>query len=217
MSDFAAQRVAMVDSQLRTNDVTDVRILKAMGDIPRERFVPQALSAVAYMEDCVALGKGRTLLDARCFGKLLQLADIGASDRVLDVGCLTGYSTLVLSRLARHVVGVEEDGDLKRMAEKNLAAAGATNVEIVEAPLAQGYPRKAPFDVIVVNGAIEVEPNALLDQLADGGRLVTIVRDRAAGHACLYLKSEGVVSERPAFDARLPLLPGFRKAPGFVF
>jgi protein-L-isoaspartate(D-aspartate) O-methyltransferase len=217
MSDFAAQRAAMVDSQLRPNDVTDPRILKAMGDIARERFVPAALSAVAYMEDCIGLGKGRTLLDARCFGKLLQLAEIRASDRVLDVGCLTGYSTLVSSRLAQHVVGVEEDGELKRVAEKNLAVAGATNVAIVEAPLAQGWPKGAPFDAIVINGAIEVEPNALLDQLADGGRLVVIVRDRAAGHARLYLKHEGVVSERPAFDARLPLLPGFRKAAGFVF
>lgn len=217
MSDFAAQRIAMVDSQLRTNDVTDARILKAMGDIARERFVPQALSPVAYMEDCIGLPKGRTLLDARSFGKLVQLADIRSSDRVLDVGCLTGYSTLVLSRLAQHVVGVEDDGELKRVAEKNLAAAGATNVEVVEAPLPEGCPKKAPFDAIVMNGAIEVEPNALLDQLTDGGRLVVIVREGAAGHAYLYLKREGVVSERPVFDARVPLLPGFRKAPGFVF
>lgn len=217
MPDFSVQRAAMVESQLRTNDVTDARILKAMGEIARERFVPAALSAVAYMEGCVPLGKGRALLDPRSFAKLTQLAEVRAADRVLDVGCSTGYSTLVLSRLAAHVVGLEEDGDLKRNAETNLGAAGAANVEIVQGPLNRGCAEKGPFGVILVNGAIETNPDRLMAQLADGGRLVVVVREGAAGHACLYLRHDGAVGERPAFDAQVPLLPGFAKVAGFVF
>ena len=217
MPDFTAQRVAMVESQLRTNDVTDIRILKAMGEIPRERFVPPALMAVAYMEGCVPLGKGRALLDPRSFGKLVQLADVSPADHVLDVGCLMGYSTAVLSRLAAHVVGLEEGGEFKQTAEKNLAAFGAANAEIVQGTLDHGCPQKAPFAVIVVNGALEVSPDSLFDQLADGGRLVAVVRDGAAGHASLFLKHDGALGERVAFDAQVPLLPGFAKAASFVF
>jgi protein-L-isoaspartate(D-aspartate) O-methyltransferase len=217
MPNFAHQRSAMVESQLRTNDVTDPRILKAMGDIPRERFVPTALSPMAYMEGCVSLGKGRALLDPRCFAKLAQLAEVHASDHVLDVGCLTGYSTLVLSRLAARVLGLEEDSELKRIAEKNLAALGAANVELVQGSLDQGCAEKAPFDIIFINGATEVRPDCLLAQLAEGGRLVAILRDGAAGHAGLFLKHEAAVSERSAFDAQVPILPGFKKAAAFVF
>jgi protein-L-isoaspartate(D-aspartate) O-methyltransferase len=217
MPDSARQRAAMVESQLRTNDVTDPRILKAMGEIPRERFVPAALSPVAYMEGCVSLGKGRALLDPRCFAKLAQLAEVRASDRVLDVGCLTGYSTLVLSRLAAHVVGLEEDGELKRTAEKSLSQLGVANVEFVQGSLDQGCVQKAPFDIIFINGTTEIRPERLLAQLAEGGRLVAILRDGAAGHAGLFLKHEGAVSERSAFDAQVPNLPGFQKVAGFVF
>ena len=217
MPDFAAQRIAMVESQLRTNDVTDPRILKAMGDVPRERFVPPALSAVAYMEGCVPLGKGRALLDPRSFGKLVQLAEVSSRDRALDVGCLTGYSTAVLSRLAAHVVGLEQDSDVKPTAQTTLAAFGTANAEIVQGALDRGCPDKAPFDVIVVNGMIEVSPDDLFAQLGPGGRLVAVVRDGAAGHACLFLKHDGALGERVAFDAQVPLLPGFAKAAGFVF
>jgi protein-L-isoaspartate(D-aspartate) O-methyltransferase len=217
MPNFARQRAAMVESQLRTNDVTDPRILKAMGDVPRERFVPTALSSVAYMEGCVSLGKGRALLDPRCFAKLAQLAEVRATDRALDVGCLTGYSTLVLSRLAAHVVGLEKDAELTRTAEKNLAALGAANVELVQGSLDQGCAQKAPFDIIFVNGATEILPDRLLAQLAEGGRLVAILRNGAAGHAGLFLRHEGAVSERSAFDAQVPVLPGFKKAASFVF
>ena len=156
-------------------------------------------------------------MDPRSFGKLLQLAQVSAGDRVLDVGCLTGYSTTVLSRLAAHVVGLEQDGEVKQTAQKNLSGVGVANAEIVQGALDRGCPEKAPFDVIVVNGTIEVSPDDLFAQLGQGGRLVAVVRDGAAGHACLFLKHDGALSERVAFDAQVPLLPGFAKAAGFVF
>jgi protein-L-isoaspartate(D-aspartate) O-methyltransferase len=216
MSD-SARRAAMVDSQLRTNDVTDTGIIKAMGEIARERFVPAAMTPVAYMEGYVPLGAGRVLLDARCFGKLVQLAAIRAGDRVLDVACGTGYSTVVLSHLAAHVTGLEEDAELARTAESNLKTLGIGNAEIVHGPLAQGLPDKAPFDVILLNGASEIMPDALLAQIEDGGRLVCVMRQGAAGQGCLFLKHDGAIGKRAAFDAQLPVLPGFKKELGFVF
>jgi protein-L-isoaspartate(D-aspartate) O-methyltransferase len=213
----SARRTAMVESQLLPNDVTDARLIKAMGEIARERFVPAAMNAVAYMEGCVPLGGGRALLDARSFGKLAQLAAIRATDRVLDIGCGTGYSTAVLAHLAGHVTGLEEDAEFAHAAEKNLRTLGITNAEIVHGALAAGLPDKAPFDVVFVNGAVEVKPAALLSQLRDGGRLVCVMREGAAGQGCVYLKHDGAIGARAAFGAQLPVLPGFKKSLGFVF
>ncbi len=216
MLDTAAQRANMVAAQLRTNDVTDWRIRAAMLAIPRERFVPEAAAAVAYMEGCIEIAPGRVLLDARSFAKLVQLAAIGASDKVLDVGCGTGYSTLVLSSLAAQVVALEQDEALAAMAERHLNTFGARNTKIVRGSLSEGYPPEAPYDVIVVNGAIEVRPDALLEQLANDGRLVC-VRRQGAGHAHLYVRHGRAIGERSAFDADVPVLPGFEKPSSFVF
>ena len=217
MSQSAARRAAMVESQLRTNDVTDPRILIMIGEIERERFVPPAMVAVAYMEGCVPLGHGRALPDARSFGKLLQLASVLPTDRVLDVGCTTGYSTRVIAGLAGHVTGLEEDPELAHVAAENLANARVANAEIVCAKLSEGWPEKAPFDVIFLNGAIEVMPQSLLDQLDEGGRLVCVKREGAAGHGCIYLKHDWAVGKRAVFEAQLPVLPGFNRVAGFVF
>jgi protein-L-isoaspartate(D-aspartate) O-methyltransferase len=217
MLDTAAQRANMVAAQLRPNDVTDARIRDAMLTVPRERFVPGAMAPVAYMERCIPVGAGRVLLDPRSFAKLLQLAAIRPDDRVLDVGCGTGYSTAVLSLLAGKVVALEENPELAAGAEANLRALGVAHAQVVTGPLVQGCPDRAPFDVIFLNGAIETEPTTLLAQLKDGGRLVAIHRDGAAGHARLYLKHDGAIGERSAFDAQVPLLPGFEKPLSFVF
>jgi protein-L-isoaspartate(D-aspartate) O-methyltransferase len=217
MQDTAAQRANMVATQLRTNDVTDIRIRAAMSDIARERFVPAAIAPVAYMEGCLDAGRGRVLLDARSFAKLLQLADIRATDRVLDVGCATGYSTAVLARLGARVVGLEEDSDLARKAEENLAALEIGNAEIIRGTLRTGHSAGGPYDVIVLNGAADGRPDALLDQLGEDGRLVAIIREGAAGHARLYVRHHDAISDRSAFDAQVPALPGFAREPGFVF
>lgn len=215
MLDSVQQRANMVATQLRTNDVTDARLIKAILAVPRESFVPGSLAALAYMEGCIPLGKGRVLLDLRSFGKLAQLAAVGSGDRVLDVGCGTGYSTAILSELAGDVTALEHDSELAAAASENLS--GTSNAGVVHGPLVEGVPGKAPFDVIFLNGAVEDTPSMLLQQLKDGGRLVCIVRDGAAGHARVYLKHEGAIGERSAFDAAVPVLPGFERRRSFAF
>jgi protein-L-isoaspartate(D-aspartate) O-methyltransferase len=217
MLDSATLRANMVASQLRTNDVSEARVRHAMGEVPRESFVPEAAAPLAYMEGCIPLKSGRFLMDPRSFGKLLQLATILPDDVVLDLGCGMGYSSAVLSLIAGSVVALEEDAELAARAEVNLGKLGVANVQVVRGALPNGWPKAAPFDVIVMNGAIEEEPAALLKQLKNGGRLVTIWRDGEAGQARLYVKDDGAVGNRTAFDAKVPVLPGFEKIPCFVF
>jgi protein-L-isoaspartate(D-aspartate) O-methyltransferase len=215
MLDSAQQRANMVATQLRTNDVTDPRLIKAILSVAREDFVPRALAPLAYMEGCIPIGKGRVLLDLRSFGKMAQLAGIGSADRVLDVGCATGYSTAIFSHLAREVVGLDQEGELAAIARDNLRH--SPHAEIVCAKMDEGLPARAPFDVIFLNGAVERAPLGLTEQLANGGRLVCVVREGAAGHARIFVNDDGAIGERDAFDAQVPVLPGFEKARSFAF
>lgn len=220
MVDFAAARRMMVDGQVRTADVTDPRLLAAMLELPRERFFPEDKAALAYLDTDVAVSEPglpvRRLLKPMVLAKLLQIAEIGASDRALDVGCGSGYSTALLSHLAGFVVGLEEDEILARRASDALAEARVANAKIVTAALARGCAAEGPYDVIVLQGAGEVVPAALFDQLKDGGRLACVL-GQGPGKAMLYRKIEGEVSGRPVFDAAAPLLPGFTRPPAFVF
>ncbi len=214
MSDSA--RFNMVETQIRTSNVTDVRIHAAMGAVPRERFIPSgAGQALAYADVPVPVAPGRYLLDPRSFAKLLQLARITAEDRVLDVGCATGYSSAVLARLAKSVVALEQDADLVRIASQALEDV-VGQVVVTQGALIEGFKSDAPYDVIFINGAIEQTPDTLLAQLAEGGRLVTVMKD-GQSRAWLFLKENGQVGKRPDFDADVPLLAGFKKAMGFVF
>ena len=205
----------MVETQIRPSHVTDDRLLAAMMAVPREKFVPGAARALAYADVPVAMAAGRYLLDPRSFAKLVQLAGIEADDRVLDVGGGTGYSAAVLARLAGEVVALEQDADLVRAASQLLANV-VGKVEVVQGGLVEGVKDRAPFDVIFINGAIEQVPDALLGQLAEGGRLVAVLKD-GQSRAWLYLKENGQVGRRPDFDADVPVLAGFKKAMGFVF
>ena len=217
MADYVQQRLNMVDAQVRTNDVTDPRIHAAMREIPRERFVPQSHRALAYTDATVEVAPKRHLLDPRTFSKLVQLVEIRSSDTVLDVGCATGYSSAVLGRMAKSVVALEQDVDLVRVAVEALASVGATNATVVQGQLARGFKERAPYDVILVNGGIQEQPDALLAQLAEGGRLAAILQSGAQGHAEIYVMQHGRVGARTDFDATVPLLQGFKKAIGFVF
>jgi protein-L-isoaspartate(D-aspartate) O-methyltransferase len=213
----AAARLNMLDAQVRANDVTDPRIQAAMGAIARERFVPSTRTALAYADVPVPIAPQRYLLDPRSFAKLLQLARIEPEDQVLDVACGTGYSSVVIARLAKSVVALEQDADLVRLASDLVPAAGASNALVTQGSLIEGFKAKAPYNVIFINGAIETRPDTLLAQLAEGGRLVTFMKTADHARAHIFTREQDHVGQRADFDAMVPLLTGFRKSVGFVF
>jgi protein-L-isoaspartate(D-aspartate) O-methyltransferase len=219
MTDFAQARRMMVEGQIRTNDVTELNVLGAFSEVPRERFVPERWQAIAYLDRDVPVDESgaRCLLKPMVLAKLIQAAVVGEGDRVLDVGCATGCSSAILSKLSRVVVALEEDDQLAASAARTLGALGIGNARVVTGKLADGWPHEAPYDVILVNGSTEVAPQRLLDQLADGGRLVAVVGRAPIGRGTVYRRSGTHVSAHPEFDAVAPLLPGFSKPPAFVF
>jgi protein-L-isoaspartate(D-aspartate) O-methyltransferase len=223
MADFAVARQMMVDGQVRTSDVTDLRIIAAMQELPRERFVPEGRAGLAYLDLALPVAEStdgrptRRMLPPMILAKLIQAADIQDTDHVLDVGCATGYSAAVLGRLAASVVALEEDPGLARLASAALNAVQAGNVTVVAGPLTTGWQQQAPYDVIFVNGAIEVLPPGLAAQLKDGGRFLCVRESGPAGKAMIYRSDRGAMSGRPIFDAAAPMLPGFAAPAQFVF
>jgi protein-L-isoaspartate(D-aspartate) O-methyltransferase len=222
MTDFDEQRLNMVESQVRPSDVTDQRIIRAMLEVPRERFVPADLASIAYFDGPVPAaprpgrGEPRCLLPARTFAKLVQLAGVGPHSVVLDVGCATGYSTAVLARLAQRVVAVEADRDLARAAAATIEALGTGNAKVIEGPLAAGAPAEGRFDAILLNGAVPAVPPVLLEQIADGGRLVAMLHKGPVCRAYVWRRSGKVVDGQPAFDGDAAPLPGFEAPAEFV-
>lgn len=214
---FEAARRSMIDSQLRPNKVTDQALLDAMAVIPREQFVPEAYRSVAYVDEDVPLGNRRYLLEPMVLARLIQAAAPAGNDKVLDVGSATGYGPAILSRLAAEVVGLEFDGALADRANAALSALGVGNAMVLQGPLEQGVPHRAPFNAIVIEGLADFVPQMLLDQLAEGARLAGIVRDRGVGRAMLYTRNAGVTSARALFDAAVAPLPGLQREAGFVF
>lgn len=218
MADFEAARHNMVDCQIRTNKVTDRRLIEAMREIPRERFVDAPQQAIAYIDGDLPLGNGRYLMEPMVLARMLQGLDIGPEDAVLDIGAATGYSSAVIARLALAVIALEPDGGMTGEATAKLADLGIDNVAFVDGTLNQGYPAQAPYDVILFQGAVAEVPQGILDQLAEGGRLCAVIDEGAGpGRVTLMVKSGGVVSGRVVFDANVAPLPGFEKTPGFVF
>jgi protein-L-isoaspartate(D-aspartate) O-methyltransferase len=216
MTDFAQARRMMVDGQIRTSDVTDLDLLAAFGALARERFVPERRQAIAYLDLDVPLdgAGGRALMKPMVLAKLIQAAEVGTRDRVLVVGCGTGYSAAILVQLAGTVVALEEDAALAKTAAQ---LAAGDEVAVVTGPLAAGWPKAAPYAVILLDGAAEVVPPALFDQLGDGGRLVGVIGRVPIGRGTVYRRSGAHVSARAEFDAVAPPLPGFAKPPAFVF
>ncbi len=218
MVDFAAARLNMVGSQLRTNKVTDLALIEAFETVPRERFVPEPLRGIAYVDEDVPLGGGRFVMEPMILARLLQAARPGPDDIALDIGCGTGYGTAILSRLTATVVALESDAALAATANQVLSGLEFDNAVVVEGKLTEGYPKQAPYNVILLSGAVAEVPPAIGAQLAEGGRLVTVVEaGTGLGRATLMQRDSGVISSRVLYDAAVPLLPGFEAEPGFVF
>lgn len=217
MFDTAAARRIMVDCQVRTADVTDPELIAAMLDVPRELFVPKALADRAYLDSDLTIGEGRVLLKPMVLAKLIQAGQIGPTDRVLDAGCGTGYSSAILARLAGSVVALEQDAGIAATAKQALSAAGAGGVTIVTGPLTDGWPSGGPYDFILLNGASEVTPDSYAGQLKPDGRLACIYRPGPAGKAMIYRAVESHLVGRPIFEASAPVLPGFTAPKAFVF
>lgn len=218
MSDFAQARLAMLNSQIRPCDVTDHALQAALGEVPRELFVPRSQMAKAYGDIEVTLSDTRSMLRPREFAMLVQAARIAPNDVVLDIGCGRGYSTAVIARLCETVIGLEDGalGQTEKTGER-LSQIHADNAVVIEGPLAEGAPGQGAFDVIFVNGAVHEPPQAWFDQLAEKGRLAVFVREGRVGRAMIYTKTNGIIGQRAVFDSAPFMLPGFEPEPGFVF
>ncbi|MCL4675229.1 MAG: protein-L-isoaspartate O-methyltransferase [Pararhodobacter sp.] len=216
MPDFAARRTVMVDTQVRPSDVTKLPIIDAMLTIPRERFVPGTMVEVAYVGENLHLGGGRVLLDPRTLAKMLDALDIKPGHLVLDVAAATGYSSAVIARMADTVVAVEADSSLADDAEAALDSVGASNVVLERGVAAEGAAEHGPYDAIIVEGGIEICPDALVAQLKDGGRIVALFLDGHLGTVRLGVKDDGAIHWRDVFNAGAPLLDGFAAERAFA-
>jgi protein-L-isoaspartate(D-aspartate) O-methyltransferase len=223
MTDTKLQRINMVESQVRPSDVTDRRIIRAMLEVPREPFVAESLQALAYMDQSVPVatsvnggGPPRALLAPRTFAKLVQLAAIEPNAVVLDVGCATGYATAVLARLAKAVIAIESDHALAERARTTLKQLGVGNVVVIEGALEKGASSHAPFDAILLGGAVPQVPDELLGQLRNGARLVGVLADGGFGRAQAWHRNGKTFDARPAFDAGAEMLPGFARKAEFA-
>jgi len=223
MVDFQTARQAMVDGQVRTNDVTHLGLLAAMLKIPREAFVPEARAAFAYLDrdvviaDATATGPARYLMKPMVLARLIQAANPSPRNSVLVIGAGTGYAAAVMSELAGKVVALEENESLFQQARSVLTSLGSHNVTVIHGALADGAPASGPYDVILIDGGVEIVPDPLCGQLSLRGRLVAVVRSGPLGKAKLFQPVNGKCGGRELFDANAPVLPSFSLAPAFVF
>ena len=218
LSDFEIARMAMVESQLRTNGVLDGRVLSAFMSVPREEFVPASRRAVAYIDGFQPLEDApnpRQMGAPAALGRLLQLAEVREEDSVLDIGAGLGYSTAILSLLAKTVIGVEPNPVLAAQASQNLAKLGFGNARVIESE--QSLPEQGKFDVIHVGWSLTEVPTTLLARLNPGGRLVAVINSGGIGVANIYVCAEGSVAARAEFDANLPQGPHLALIQDFVF
>ena len=218
MTVFEIARSHMIESQLRPNKITDDRLLNAFAGIRRELFVPEHLRSVAYIDEDLPLGGARYLMAPMVAARLLQEAAIARTDAALIVGAGTGYEAALAAMLARNVLALEEDPELARRARTALVEHAITSVSVVEGPLREGYRPRAPYDVILFGGAVIETPHDINTQLAEGGRLLVVVKPvNAVGRAISATRTGGVLAQRVIFDAATPFLPGFSPKPVFEF
>ncbi|EJF86399.1 protein-L-isoaspartate O-methyltransferase family protein [Candidatus Bartonella washoeensis] len=223
VADFAELRRKMVDNQIRTVDVTDLSVLEAFLTVSREDFIPEDVRALSYLDTDILLcseqseASARYLMAPASLAKLLQLAAVKSSDIVLDVGANSGYCAALLSKLAGSVIALEANKTLSKRASETLERNQYNNVVVVHGPLEQGYAVEGPYDVIFIEGSVDFIPEYIFDQMKNYGRLVVVEGHGNAGVARIYVKEDGIISVRRAFNLAVKCLPGFLKAPDFVF
>lgn len=220
MPEFTAARINMVDSQIHPMGVVNEAILESFRTIRREEFVPQEQRRIAYCDEDLPVATGRCLMEPVTHARLIQAGAPKTGELVLDIGCATGYSAAILSRLAGRIVAVEQDATLLGAAEQNWARLGISNVMPHMGPLAEGNGAEGPYDLIAINGTVSEIPAALMEQLRPGGRLVTVIKTRQdkIGRAVLVMKEkDGAAGTRVLFDAAVPYLPGLMPRNDFVF
>lgn len=223
MIDFEAARVRMVESQIRTNDVTSYSVLNAFLAVPREAFVPENDRLLAYRDANIQITNAapgqpnRFMMEPATLARLMQLAAIKKTDDILEVGTGTGYGTALLSLVANSVTSVEVDPALADKASAALQTLGYSNAKVVAGPLEAGHPAAGHYSLIFINGSVEEVPNALFDQLREGGRLVTVQGAGNAARAKMFMREKGGISEATLFSASARPLPGFQKPREFVF
>jgi protein-L-isoaspartate(D-aspartate) O-methyltransferase len=215
--DYAAARRAMLEGQVRVNDVTHRELQDALAESPRELFAPKPKRSLAYSDIDLPVSDDRVLMRPRDFAKLVQALEPEKDEIALDIACGRGYSSAVLARLVSMVVGLEQDPDLVEKATESLDAVGVANAAIMTGDIKAGVPHQGPYDVIFVNGAVEIVPEAWLAQLADGGRLGVVVRDKGVGRATVFTRAGGAVGSKVVFDCATPLLPGLERPRTFDF
>ncbi len=216
MSDFAARRVMMVDTQVRPSDVTKFPIIDAMLSVERENFVPSELREAAYVDGNLSLGAGRVVFEPRTLAKMLDALDLQSDELVLDIGAGYGYSSAVMAHIAQAVVAVEADEAMSNDAQVALNDAGADNVIVHLGALDAGVAEHGPYDVIAIQGGVEAIPIEIIDQLKEGGRIAALFMTGALGEVRVGLKVDGQMNWRLAFNASAPVLPGFSKTHEFA-
>ncbi|MGX9355031.1 protein-L-isoaspartate O-methyltransferase family protein [Roseobacteraceae bacterium S113] len=216
MTDHAARRTMMVDTQVRPSDVTKFPIIDAMLSVPREAFVPDDKIEAAYIGENVELAPGRTLLEPRTFAKMLDALDIQREELVLDIACGLGYSSAVIGHIAEAVVALEDDETMAAEAQRSLVEAGADGVAVQTGALSEGAAQFGPFDVICIQGGVEVVPDGLVDQLKDDGRIACLFMDGPLGAVKVGYKQGGRISWRFAFNAAAPVLEDFKHTDAFA-
>ena len=216
MSDFAARRIMMVDTQVRPSEVTKFPIIDAMLNVPRENFVPRERRETAYVDGNIVLGASRVVLEPRTLAKMLDALDLQNDELVLEIASGHGYSAAVMAHIAQAVVAVENDEDMANDAQTALSDAGADNVVVQAGALQDGAPEHGPYDVIVLQGGVESVPASITDQLKEGGRMAALFMTGALGEVRIGRKLDGQLNWRLAFNASAPVLPGFEKATEFA-
>jgi len=214
---FDTARRNMISSQVCVSDVSDPLVVRAMAKIPREKFVPKQLESLAYVDEDLSVGNGRHIMEPMVLARLLQLADVKSTDRAMVICAGTGYSAAVLGHMASSVVALESHSAMNEKATKTLLELGLHNVTVIDGDVTKDYAAQGSYDVILVDGAIQEVPTEAIARLADGGRLVTVIKKSAVGRATLFTRLGDVISHREDFDANVPVLPEFLRVQEFCF